>query len=86
MFTQLPMPVLLDLGGRAIEGALAAEYKQQPTDYRPIGSLVQKADDWFTLDAVYIVNKHMTLAAGYAQFGKMLNHWDNGVFIITTKW
>jgi len=114
MFTQLPVPVLLDLGGRATEGvweglggftdrynfefegniavflshhfALAAEYKQQPTDYRPIGSLVQKADDWLTLDAVYIVNKHMTIAAGWAHFGKMLNHEDNGVWGITTKW
>lgn len=114
MFTQLHVPILLDLGGRATEGvweglggftdrynfefegniavflshhlALAAEYKQQPTDYQPIGSLVQKADDWFTLDAVYIVNKHMTLAAGYAHFGKMLNHEDNGVWGITTKW
>ena len=114
MFTQLPVPVLLDLGGRATEGvweglggftdrynfefegniavflshhfALVAEYKQQPTDYRPIGSLVQKADDWWTLDAVYIVNKHMTIAAGWAHFGKMLNHEDNGVWGITTKW
>jgi hypothetical protein len=114
MFTQLPAPVLLQLGGRATEGvweglggftdkynycfegnavvflshslALAAEYKQQPTDYQPIGGLVQKAEDWFTLDAVYIVNKHMTLAAGYAHFGKMLNHEDNGVWGITTKW
>jgi hypothetical protein len=114
MFTQLPVPVLLQLGGRATEGvweglggftdsynfelegnavvflshslALAGEYKQQPTDYRPIGSLVQKADDWFTLDAVFILNKHMTLAAGYAHFGKMLNHRDNGVWGITTKW
>jgi len=114
MFTQLPVPVLLDLGGRATEGvweglggftesynfefegniavflshswALAAEYKQQPADYRPIGTLVQKADDWLTLDAVYIVNKHMTIAAGWAHFGKMLNHEDNGVWGITTKW
>ncbi len=114
MFTQLPVPVLLDIGGRATEGvweglggftdsynfvfegnlavflshhlALAAEYKQQPTDYQPIGSLVQKADDWFTADTVYIVNSHMTLAAGYAHFGKMLNHEANGVWGITAKW
>jgi hypothetical protein len=66
--------------------ALAAEYKQQPTDYRPIGGLVQKADDWLTVDAVYIVNKHMTIAAGWTHFGKMLNHEDNGVWGLTTKW
>jgi len=114
MFTQLPAPVLLQLGGRATEGvweglagftdtynfafegnavvflshsfALAAEYKQQPTDYRTTGVLVKKADDWLTLDAVYIVNKHMTLAVGYGHFGNTLNHKDNGVWGITTKW
>ena len=114
MFTQLPAPVLLQLGGRATEGvweglggftesynfvfegnavvflshsfAIAAEYKQQPADYQPIGSLVKKADDWWTVDAVYIVNKHMTLAAGYGHFGNMLNHRNNGVWGITTKW
>jgi hypothetical protein len=114
LFTQLPRPVLLELGGRATEGvweglggftdsyrvvfegnvvvfvtgnfALAAEYKEQPRDYKAIGSLVQKEGDWWTLDAAYVVNKHLTLAAGYGHFGNVLNNEANGVWGITTKW
>jgi len=114
LFTQLPRPVLLELGGRATEGvwdglggfthrynfvfegnvvvfvtgnlALAAEYKQQPRDYQPIGSLVQKEGDWWTIDAAYVVNQHLTLAAGYGHFGDVLNEQANGVWGITTKW
>ena len=114
LFTQLPRPVLLELGGRATKGvweglggftdsysylfegnvvvfvtgnfALAAEYKQQPSDYQAIGSLVRKAGDWWTIDAAYVVNKHLTLAAGYGHFGNVLNHEANGVWGITTKW
>ena len=66
--------------------ALAAEYKQQPNNYRPIGSLVRKEGDWWTIDAAYVVNKHLTLAAGYGHFGNVLNHDANGVWGITTKW
>jgi hypothetical protein len=114
LFTQLPRPVLLELGGRATEGvweglggftdsynfvfegnvvvfvtgnfALAAEYKEQPRNYQAIGSLVQKEGDWWTLDAAYVVNKHLTLAAGYGHFGNVLNDQANGVWGITTKW
>ena len=114
LFTQLPRPVLLELGGRATRGvwnglggftdnynfafegnvvvfltgslALAAEYKQQPDDYKPIGNLVRSAGDWWTIDAAYVVNKHFTVAAGYGHFGNVLNHEANGVWGITTKW
>ena len=114
LFTQLPRPVLLELGGRAttavwdglggftsgynfvFEGnvvvfitsklALAAEYKEQPRDYQPIGNLVKREGDWATLDAAYVVNKHLTLAVGYGHFGNVLNHQANGVWGFTTKW
>ena len=114
LFTQLPRPVLLELGGRATTGvwnglggftskydflfegnvvvfvtgnfALAAEYRQQPNEYRPIGNLVKAEGDWWTLDAAYVVNNHLTVAAGYGHFGNVLNHQDNGVWGITTKW
>jgi hypothetical protein len=66
--------------------ALAAEYKEQPRNYQAIGSLVQKEGDWWTLDAAYVVNKHLTLAAGYGHFGNVLNDQANGVWGITTKW
>jgi hypothetical protein len=66
--------------------ALAAEYKEQPRNYQAIGSLVQKEGDWWTLDAAYVVKKHLTLAAGYGHFGNVLNDQANGVWGITTKW
>ena len=43
-------------------------------------------DDWWTIDAAYVVNKHLTLAVGYGHFGAVLNHESNGVWGITTKW
>ena len=114
LFTQLPRPVLVELGGRATDAvwdglggftahysfvfegnvvvfvtkqlALAAEYKQQPNDYRPIGNLVKAEGDWVTVDAAYVVNSHLTLAVGYGHFGNVLNHASNGVWGFTTKW
>ncbi len=118
MFTQLPRPVLLELGGRATEGvwngllgftdsynflfegnavvfvtsnlALAAEYKQMATDYKTVAvgntSLIGKASDWWTIDAAYVVNKHLTLAVGYGHFGTVLNNTADGVWGVTTKW
>jgi hypothetical protein len=65
--------------------ALAAEYKQQPRDYQAIGSLVKSAGDWWTIDAAYVANKHLTLAVGYGHFGNVLNHEANGVWGITAK-
>jgi len=65
---------------------LAAEYKQQPDSYAPIGNLVRAESDWWTLDAAYVVNKHLTLAVGYGHFGNVLNHQADGVWGITTKW
>jgi hypothetical protein len=114
LFTQLPRPVLVELGGRATKGvwnglggftdnysylfegnvvvfvtgnfALAAEYRQQPNEYKPIGNLVKAEGDWWTIDAAYVVNNYLTLAAGYGHFGNVLNHEANGVWGVTTKW
>jgi hypothetical protein len=113
MLTFLPLPVLLEAGGRATKGAwtglagftenysylfegnivvfvtgnlaLAAEYRQQPNDYTPIPGLIKESGDWWTLDAAYVVNNHFTIAAGYGNFGGVLNHNDTGVWGITTK-
>ena len=65
--------------------ALAAEYRQKPNEYQPIGSLVKAEDDWWTFDAAYVVNNHFTVAAGYGHFGGVLNHTANGVWGITNK-
>jgi hypothetical protein len=117
LITFLPLPVLLEAGGRATKGvwnglggftdsynflfegnvvvfvtgnlALAAEYRGQPNDYKPISvgdrTLVGKSGDWWTVDAAYVVSKHLTVAAGYGHFDGVLNHQANGVWGITTK-
>ena len=66
--------------------ALAAEYRQQPNEYKPIGNLVKAEGDWWTIDAAYVVNNHLTLAAGYGNFGNVLNHQANGVWGVTAKY
>jgi hypothetical protein len=45
--------------------ALAAEYRQQPNEYKPVGNLVKAESDWWTLDAAYVVNNRLTVAVGY---------------------
>ena len=65
---------------------LAAEYKQQPRGFTPIPGLIGAPDDWWAIDAGYVVNPHMTVAAGYGHFGTVANHEANGVWGITTKW
>ena len=64
---------------------LAAEYKQQPAEFTPT-PLIGKPDDWWTIDAGYVINPHMTVAVGYGHFGTVANHEANGVWGITTKW
>ena len=114
LFTFLPRPVLVNLGGRAtksvelgllgftdeysfvFEGSvvvlltdqlmLAAEYKQQPSSFTPIPGLIGTPGDWWTIDAGYIINPHMTVAVGYGHFGTVANHTANGVWGVTTKW
>jgi hypothetical protein len=113
LFTFLPRPVLLNVGGRATEGAhlgllgftsgyefvaeanlvvfvtdrlaLAAEYRQKPNAYTPVPGLIGRENDWWTIDAAYVVSKHFTVAAGYGHFGRVLNHEANGTWGITTK-
>jgi hypothetical protein len=47
---------------------------------------VKREGDWATLDAGYMVNSHLTFAVGYGYFGNVMNHQDNAVWGITTKW
>ena len=65
---------------------MAAEYKEQPKDFKPASGLIGAPDDWWTIDAGYIVNPHMTVAVGYGHFGTVANHNANSVWGLTTKW
>ena len=64
---------------------VAAEYKQQPKDFHST-PLIGTPSDWWTVDAGYIINPHMTVAVGYGHFGTVANHTANGVWGITTKY
>ncbi len=65
---------------------LAGEYKQQPSSFTPVPGLIGTPGDWWTIDAGYVINPHMTVAVGYGHFGTVANHTANTVFGITTKW
>jgi hypothetical protein len=64
---------------------VAAEFKQQPAGFTAT-PLIGTPDNWWTIDAGYVVNSHMTVAVGYGHFGTVANHEANGVWGITTKW
>lgn len=64
---------------------VAGEYKQQPAEFSST-ALLGEPDDWWTLDAGYIINPHLTIAAGYGHFGTVANHEANSVWGITLKY
>jgi hypothetical protein len=65
---------------------VGVEYRQKKSDYTPVPGLIAAEDDWYTFDVGYIVNSHMTVAAGYARFGDVLNHEANDSFGLALKW
>jgi hypothetical protein len=65
---------------------LAAEYKMQPRGFTPVPGLIGAPDDWWTIDAGYVINPHMTVAVGYGHFGTVANHEANSVFGVTVKY
>jgi hypothetical protein len=65
---------------------VGVEYRQKPSEYTSLPDLIGAEDDWLTFDVGYIVNSHMTVAAGYARFGEVLNHEANGSYGLALKW
>jgi hypothetical protein len=66
--------------------ALAAEFRQIPNNFQSVPGVVGSPDNWWTLCAGYIVNEHMTLSAGYANFGTVLNHEADGAWGVAAKY
>jgi hypothetical protein len=60
---------------------LVGEYRQKSDliDQCTIGGreLIKAEDDWWDICLGYIVDDHLTIAGGYADFGNILNHRDN---------
>jgi hypothetical protein len=68
----------------------AAEYRQKPDfsdEYSAGGmALVKEENDWWDLCLGYVVNDNVTIAAGYANFGNLLNHKEDSVFAFQVKY
>ena len=68
----------------------ATEYRQKPNLASQCTAggmhLVKKENDWWDLCLAYIVNDNITIAAGYANFGNVLNHKEDSVFAFQVKY
>ena len=57
---------------------LAAEFRQKPSPYDVIGkTLVRREQNWWTVGAAFVINKHATFTAGYGHFGHVLDTVEN---------
>ncbi|KPK76048.1 MAG: hypothetical protein AMJ79_08565 [Phycisphaerae bacterium SM23_30] len=69
---------------------VAGEYRHKPDliDQCSAGGfdLVRAENDWWDICFGYIVNEHITIAAGYANFGNVLNHHEDNVWAFQLKY
>ena len=69
---------------------VASEYRQKSDliNQCSMGGrhLIKAENDWYDLCLGYIVNDHLTIAGGYANFGNVLNHRENNVWAIQAKY
>ena len=68
----------------------ASEYRQKSDfcDQITMGGkhLIKGENDWFDACLGYIVDEHLTIAGGYANFGNILNHREENVWAIQFKY
>lgn len=69
---------------------LASEYRQKSNlcDQFSAGGkhLIKAENDWWDICLGYIVDDHLTVAVGYADFGNILNHRQSNVWAIQFKY
>lgn len=65
---------------------IAGEYRQKPELCDEIPGLVKSEDDWWDICLGYIVNNHVTVAGGYANFGDILNDREDSVWAVQVKY
>jgi len=68
----------------------ATEYRQKSdlADKCVVGSetLVGSEDDWYDFCLAYLVNDHLTVSGGYANFGQVLEDKEDGVLALQMKY
>ncbi len=69
---------------------LASEYRQKPNlcDQFSLGGehLIKAENDWWDIALAYVVNDHLTIAGGYADFGNVLNHREDNSWAVQVKY
>jgi hypothetical protein len=69
---------------------IASEYRQKSDladQCSAAGTdLVKAENDWWDVCLACIVNDHLTIAGGYADFGNVLNHRENCVWALQVKY
>lgn len=69
---------------------LASEYRQKSDliDQCSMGGkhLIKAENDWWDICLAYVVDDHLTIAGGYANFGNVLNHREDNVWAIQIKY
>ncbi|MBC8468341.1 MAG: DUF3034 family protein [Planctomycetes bacterium] len=69
---------------------LAGEYRQKSDliNQCSIGGkhLIKAENDWWDICLAYVVDDHLTVAGGYANFGNVLNHREDNVWAIQIKY
>ena len=69
---------------------LASEYRQKSDliNQCTLGGkhLIKAENDWWDLCLGYVVNDHLTIAGGYANFGNVLNHREDNVWAVQFKY
>jgi len=70
--------------------AFASEYRQKSNLVHQCTvageHLVRAENDWWDLCLAYVVNDHMTISGGYADFGNVLNHRESSVWAAQLKY
>jgi len=65
---------------------IAYELRQKKSPYSTIPGLIGEEDSWNAIDASWIINKHMTLVAGWGAFGNVANERENGTWWLQLKY
>jgi hypothetical protein len=69
---------------------IATEYRNKPDLMEPCTvagrELVRSESDWWDIALAYIVNDHITVAGGYANFGNILNNREDSVWAVQVKY